>query len=153
MTAIVTSSSDAKLERARKLGANHTINYKTTPDWHEKVLELTGGKGVDVIFETGGAETLFKSFQCVSFGGLINSIGYLSGKEDAAGSRVNTNVLALSRNVTLKGILNGPKDRFEEMLDLYRDKEIHPVIDREFLFEEARDALKYLFEGGHGWGV
>ncbi|KAK7754917.1 hypothetical protein SLS62_003001 [Diatrype stigma] len=147
--AIITSSSDAKLDRARKLGASHTINYKTTPNWHEKVLELTGDKGADVIFETGGAETLSKSFQCVAFGGLISSIGYLSGKEDAAGNRVNANVLALSRNVTLKGILNGPKDRFEEMLGQYREKEIHPVIDREFQFEEARDALKYLYEGGH----
>lgn len=125
------------------------INYKTTPNWHEKVLELTGGKGADVIFETGAAETLSKLFQSVAFGGLISSIGYLSGKEDAAGSRVNANVLALSRNVTLKGILNGPKDRFEEMLGLYREKETHLVIDREFQSEEARDALKYIYEGGH----
>ncbi|RYP56347.1 hypothetical protein DL769_009931 [Monosporascus sp. CRB-8-3] len=149
LTTIITSSSDAKLDRARKLGADHTINYKKTPNWHEKVLELTGGKGADVIFETGGAETLTKSFQCVAFGGIISAIGYLSGKEDVPGNRVNTNVLALARNVTLKGILNGPKDRFEEMLRLYQEKEIHPVIDREFEFEEAKYALKYLYGGAH----
>ncbi|KAI1407507.1 alcohol dehydrogenase [Hypoxylon sp. FL1857] len=149
LTTIVTSSSDTKLDRARKLGADHTINYKTTPEWQDKVLELTGGRGADVIFEIGGAKTLEKSFSCVAYGGLISCIGYLSGKEDAQGSRVNTNVLALRRNVTLKGILNGPKDRFEEMLGLYEREQIHPVVDRVFEFEEARDALKYLFSGSH----
>jgi NADPH:quinone reductase-like Zn-dependent oxidoreductase len=58
-------------------------------------------------------------------------------------------VLALSRNVTLKGILNGPKDRFEEMLGLYAQKQIHPVIDRVFEFEKAKDALQYLYAGSH----
>ncbi len=149
MKVIITSSSDTKLERARKLGADHTINYKKMPNWHEKVPELTGGRGADIILENGGAETLSKSFQCVAFGGLISAIGYLSGKQDAPGNRLNTNVLALSRNVTLKGILNGPRDRFEEMLGLYREKEIRPVIDREFEFEEAKEALKYLYSGGH----
>ncbi|KAI0107922.1 alcohol dehydrogenase [Hypoxylon sp. NC0597] len=149
LTTIVTSSSDTKLDRARKLGADHTINYKTTPEWQDKVLELTGGRGADVIFEIGGAQTLEKSFSCVAFGGLISCIGYLSGKEDAPGLRINTSVLALRRNVTLKGILNGPKDRFEEMLAFYDSKQIHPVIDRVFEFEEANDALKYLFSGSH----
>ncbi|KAI1771901.1 alcohol dehydrogenase [Hypoxylon cercidicola] len=149
LTAIVTSSSDDKLDRARKLGADHTINYKTTPEWQDKVLELTNGKGADVIFEIGGAETLTKSFACVAYGGLISSIGYLSGKEDAPGPRINTNVLALRRNVTLKGMLNGPKDRFEEMLGLYHGKQIRPVVDRAFEFEQAKEALGYLAGGSH----
>ncbi|KAL0578312.1 hypothetical protein V5O48_003689 [Marasmius crinis-equi] len=149
MAAIVTSSSDAKLERARQLGADHTINYKTNPEWQKTVLELTNGRGADVVFETGGAGTLAKSFECVAFGGLISCIGYLSGKEDAPGSRVNTNVSALQRNVTLKGILNGPKDRFEEMLKLYEEKQVKPVVDRIFEFGQAKEALQYLFSGGH----
>ncbi|KAI0839444.1 alcohol dehydrogenase [Hypoxylon sp. FL0890] len=149
LTTIVTSSSDAKLDRARKLGADHTINYKTTPEWQDKVLELTGGRGADIIFEIGGAKTLEKSFACIAFGGVISCIGYLSGKEDSPGSHLNTNVLALRRNVTLKGILNGPKERFEEMLAWYDREKIHPVIDRVFEFEQARDALKYLFSSSH----
>ena len=60
-----------------------------------------------------------KIFNCVAFGGLINCIRYLSRKEDVLGDRINTNVLALRRNVTLKGILNGPKDRFKEMVRCY----------------------------------
>jgi NADPH:quinone reductase-like Zn-dependent oxidoreductase len=146
---IVTSSSDEKLEKARKLGADYAINYKTTPDWEKEVLRITGGNGADIIFECGGAQTLRQSFECVAFGGLISCIGYLSGKEDAPGNRMNTNVLALKRNVTLKGILNGPKDRFEEMLRLYGEKQVHPVVDKVFSFDEAKEAIQYLFKGSH----
>ena len=146
---IVTSSSDEKLERAKTLGADATINYRKNTDWQNEVLHLTNNAGADIIFENGGAQTLRKSFDCVAFGGLINCIGYLSGKEDAEGDRTNTNVLALRRNVTLKGILNGPKDRFEEMLKFYEQKQIRPVVDRVFPFEEAKEALKYLYSGGH----
>jgi len=146
---IITSSSDSKLEQAKKLGADHTINYRTTPNWDEKVLAMTANQGVDIIFENGGAATLRKSFECIAFGGLINCIGYLSGKEDDASDRTNTNVLALKRNVTLKGLLNGPKDRFEEMLAFYEKHEIKPVVDKVFMFDETKEALKYLYTGGH----
>ena len=146
---IITSSSDAKLEQAKKLGADKTINYKSKPNWDQEVLAMTNGEGVDIIFENGGAATLRKSFECIAFGGLIDCIGYLSGKEDAVENRTNTNVLALKRNVTLKGLLNGPKDRFEEMLRFYEEKEIRPVIDKTFIFEESKEALEYLFSGGH----
>lgn len=146
---IITSSSDVKLEHAKNLGAAQTINYRTHPDWDEEVMKWTNEQGADIIFENGGAATLRKSFSCVAFGGLINCIGYLSGKEDAAGDRTNTNVLALMRNVTLKGLLNGPKDRFEEMLQFYAEKQIRPVVDKIFSFDESKEALKYLFGGSH----
>ena len=149
MRTIVTSSSDEKLARAKDLGADEGINYRSTPDWQEEVLRLTEGEGADVVFENGGARTLRKSFDCVAFGGLINCIGYLSGKEDAEGDRLNTNVLALRRNVTLKGILNGPKDRFEEMVEFYEKNLIRPVVDKVFEFERVKEALEYLYSGGH----
>lgn len=125
------------------------INYRTNPDWQDEVLKLTNGDGADIIFENGAAQTLRKSFDCVAFGGMISCIGYLSGKEDAPGDRMNTNVLALRRNVTLKGMLNGPRDRLEEMVKFYEDRDIHPVVDRVFPFAEAKEALQYLFSGGH----
>lgn len=56
------AKNDKKLQLAKNLGADHTINYKTTPNWNEVVLELTGGRGADVILECGGAQTLSKSF-------------------------------------------------------------------------------------------
>ena len=146
---IITSSSDAKLEHAKKLGADKTINYRTTPNWDEEILKMTDDEGVDIIFENGGAQTLRKSFDCIAFGGLIVCIGYLSGKEDAVDDRTNTNVLALKRNVTLKGLLNGPRERLEEMCAFYEEKRIKPVVDKVFDFQESKEALNYLFSGGH----
>jgi NADPH:quinone reductase-like Zn-dependent oxidoreductase len=148
-TVIITSSSDGKLDRARKLGADHTINYRATPKWSAKVLELTDNKGADVIFELGGAGTLRQSFDCIAFGGLIACIGYLGGKQDAADDRTNVNVLALSRNVTLKGLLNGPRSEFEEMCAFYEKHRIKPALDKTFDFDQAKEALKYLYGGGH----
>ncbi|KIW71433.1 hypothetical protein PV04_03602 [Phialophora macrospora] len=149
LTTIVTSSSGQKLERAKELGADHLINYRTHPNWHEQVMAITNNKGVDIIFEQGGPETLAKSFACVKWGGLISCIGYLSGKIDQAENVVNTNVLALRRNVTLKGIWNGPRDRLEEALGLYKHKEIHPVVDKVFGFDDAKEAFEYVAAGSH----
>ena len=146
---IVTSSSDEKLERARKLGADVLINYKTHLDWDEEVLKATGGEGVDIIFENGGALTTSKSFKCIRWGGLINSIGYVSGKIDPPEDRLNINVCALQRNLTLKGLLNGPRDRFEEMLAFCEKHDIKPVVDKVFEFSEAKDAVTYLWNGAH----
>jgi NADPH:quinone reductase-like Zn-dependent oxidoreductase len=77
--AIITSSSDDKLARARTLGANHGINYKTTPDWEKAAMEFIGGRGVDQVVEVGGAGTLAKSFGAIRAGGRISMIGGLSG--------------------------------------------------------------------------
>jgi len=131
------------------MGADHVINYRNDPKWDQTVLEMTQGKGADVVLETGGAETLDKSFECVAFGGLISCIGYLSGKVETSGNRNHVNVLALKRNVALKGILNGPKDRFVEMLRLYEQKQIRPVVDKVYAFDQAKDALQYLAQGAH----
>ncbi|ETN41336.1 uncharacterized protein HMPREF1541_03271 [Cyphellophora europaea CBS 101466] len=156
MRVLVTSSSDDKLARARALGADAGINYAATPAWDEEVLRLTEGEGADVIFENGGAGSTDKSFRCVRFGGQIAAIGYvggkvdrLAGKADDHEDRLNINVLALARNVTLKGLLNGPRDRMEDMLAFVAEQKIRPVVDRVFAFEDAREALTYLWEGKH----
>jgi NADPH:quinone reductase-like Zn-dependent oxidoreductase len=146
---IITSSSDEKLSRAHELGATHLINYCTTPDWDLEVLRLTNGRGADIIFENGGAETTAKSFNCVRFGGLVNSIGYVSGKVDPPEDRMNINVQAIRKNLTLVGMLNGPRDRFAEMLAFYEKHQIRPIVDRVFKFEEAKEALRYLWRGSH----
>jgi NADPH:quinone reductase-like Zn-dependent oxidoreductase len=146
---IITSSSDEKLERARNLGADKLINYRKCPKWDEEVLRLTHGEGVDIIYENGGAETLRKSLNCIAFGGLINCIGYLSGKQDSSKDQMSINVLALRRNVTLKGLLNGSRERLLEMLDFYEQKRIKPVVDKVFAFEDSKEAIKYLSRGGH----
>lgn len=81
-TVIATSSSDAKLELAKKLGATHGINYTTTTDWDREVLRLTDGKGVDQVIELGGARTLLNSVNSVRKGGLVSLIGILSAPQD-----------------------------------------------------------------------
>ncbi|KAK4201497.1 putative zinc-containing alcohol dehydrogenase [Triangularia verruculosa] len=147
---IITSSSDEKLQKAKALGADHVINYRTNPSWEEEVMKITGNAGADVIIETGGAGTLYKSLDCIGFGGLISCVGYVSGREDKAGeARPNLNLLALRRTVTLKGIINGPKDRFEEMCQFYEKHQIRPVVDRVFSFKAASEAFKYLASGSH----
>lgn len=146
---IITSSSDEKLEKARALGADHTINYRSQPEWQDEVMKVTENHGADIILEVGGAQTTMKSFDCVAFAGLINAIGYVSGKEDPPVKRLNVNVLALRRNLTLRGIINGPKDRFEEMLEFYEKHEIHPVVDRVFSFEDSKEAFQCLQRGKH----
>ncbi|KAK4951161.1 hypothetical protein LTR10_010133 [Elasticomyces elasticus] len=157
----LTSSSDDKLARARSLypaGLRDAdlINYRTTPQWSTTVQEATHGHGADLIFENGGAATTPQSFACVAFGGTIASIGYVSGKYDQIQSlaendvgRLNINVLALSKNATIKGMLNGPKDRLEEMLRFVQHHQIRPVVDVVYPFEEVREALSYLWEGRH----
>lgn len=151
---IVTSSSDDKLRRARdELGADTGINYRTHWRWQDEVLAATGGRGADIILETGGARTIRKSFEAVAFGGAINCIGYVTGKHDegdaADGPALNVNVLALRRNVTLRGVVNGAKERFEEMVGFYAAHEIRPVVGREFGFGEAREAMAWLAGGQH----
>lgn len=146
----MTSSSDDKLARAKELGADHAINYRTDPDWEKTVMELTGGDGADIIFEVGGAGTLRKSFDCITFGGVIASIGYVTGKQDdPSGDLTNINVLALRRTVTLKGIINGPRDRFQEMCEFYAEHQIRPLVDRVYEFGQAREALQFLHDGSH----
>lgn len=148
LPAIITSSSDAKLQRAKDLGATHGINYKTTPDWAAQVLQLTQGQGADLVIETGGPATLSQSIRAVAEGGVISAVGILTGASgDAAQMAVSLELI--TRNAALKGINIGPKDRVEEMVALYEEREIRPVIDQVFGFGEVKEAMKYVKDGSH----
>jgi NADPH:quinone reductase-like Zn-dependent oxidoreductase len=147
---IITSSSDAKLERARQLGADYTINYKVTPDWATEALRITAGKGADIVFETGGPATMTQSIQCVAAGGNICAIGVLSGTTDDAQQGQANGLNLIRKNAAIKGINVGPRDRTEEMIrEVYQPQQLHAVIDRVFAFDEAREALQYLYSGSH----
>lgn len=141
---IVTSSSDEKLERARRLGANDLINYKKVPDWDEKVLELTGGAGVDHVVEVGGAGTLNKAMRCARIGGQISLIGILSGA-----SAEMLIPLALVKQLRLQGIYVGSREMFEAMNRTISLHQLRPLVDRVFPFEEAREALRYMESAAH----
>jgi NADPH:quinone reductase-like Zn-dependent oxidoreductase len=139
---IVTSSSDAKLERVRQLGASDGINYKTTPEWDKRVRELTG-EGVDHVVELGGAGTLPRSLRAVRLGGRVSLIGVLSG-----GGDVNPMPI-LMRNVCAQGIYVGSRAMFEAMNRAIALHQVRPIVDRVFPFAEAREALRYLESGAH----
>ncbi len=140
---IATSSADEKLEKIRELGADETINYKTTPDWDKAVFELTSKIGVDHIVEVGGAGTLPKSLKAVRANGHIAVIGVLSG-----GGEINPMPI-LMKAVRLQGIYVGSVEMFEAMNRKIEAEQIKPVIDRAFAFEEVREALKYMESGSH----
>jgi len=145
---VITSSSDDKLERARALGADETINYERTPDWHDEVLARTDGHGVDCVVETGGAGTLERSFQSLAPGGKVGLIGVLAEGDD------NPSPYPLmSRRGHLHGVYVGDIDRpqasFQAMNAAIDANALEPVVDRTFDFGEASDAYRYQQEAGH----
>jgi NADPH:quinone reductase-like Zn-dependent oxidoreductase len=141
---IVTSSSDEKLERAKALGADETINYKAIPNWEEEVYRLTDSIGVDHVVEVGGAGTLEKSIKSVRHGGRISLIGVLSG----SGGEINPQPL-LGKSITLQGIYVGSREMFEAMNQAIAHHQLKPIIDRTFTFIEAKEAYQYLKSGSH----
>lgn len=142
--AIVTSSSDEKLERARSLGASDGVNYSEDPDWEKKVLELTDGRGVDHVVEVGGPDTLAKSLGAVRMGGNIAMIGVLTG----AKGEIPTAAI-LRKSVRVQGIYVGSREMFENMNRAISLHEMRPVVDRTFPFEEAREALRHMEGASH----
>ncbi len=141
---IVTSSSDAKLQKAIALGAWKAINYSEDPSWGKTVGRLTDGVGVDQVVEVGGAGTLGQSLRAVRVGGQISVIGVLSG----ISSELNI-IPILMQNIRLQGILVGSRDGFERMNKLLTTNEIHPVVDRVFPFSEAGEAFRHMASGAH----
>ena len=141
---IVTSSNDEKLERAGVLGAQHLINYNSNENWHKQAREITGGRGVDLVVEVGGAGTLEKSIKSVKNGGHISLIGIL------AGSGKDFNLLPiLMRNIRVQGILVGCRDDFEQMNQMFAQHQIKPVVDQTVDFESSLDAFNELKSGSH----
>ena len=140
--AIITSSSDEKLERAKGLGADDLINYHETTDWEARVLELTNGAGVDVTIETGGGGTLGKTIEATRIGGTISLIGVLTG------GTINPTTV-MRKSIRLQGVYVGNRRMFEEMNAAFTLNQIHPVVDQVFDFEDARSAYHAMRAAGH----
>jgi NADPH:quinone reductase-like Zn-dependent oxidoreductase len=140
--AVVISSSDEKLERARAMGAWATINYRTMPDWKKGVLEATGGRGVDHVLEVGGAGTLPRSIASTRIAGHLALIGVLTGGEISP-------ALIFRNSLRVSGIYVGSRAMFERMNRAVAAAELRPVIDRTFSFDDARAAFHHLKAAGH----
>lgn len=139
---LITSGSDEKLKRALEMGADAGTNYRTDPDWDKWAKSQTGGVGVDLVVEVGGAGTLDRSVKATRLGGKIGLIGVLS-----AG---NFNPMALlMRGITLRGIYVGSRAMFESMNATVEQRAIHPVVDRVFDFADAPAAFRHLEAAGH----
>ena len=138
------SSSDAKLERARKLGAHHTINYRTEPEWGKRVLEVTEGRGVDLTLEVGGAGTLSQTLRATGYAGHVSLIGVLSG---IAGEVQIGHIL--HKALTVRGIYVGSRAMFHSMNEAITQHQLQPVVDRVFSFNESCEALRHLESGQH----
>ena len=142
-TAIILSSSDEKLARARTLGADIAINYRTTPDWAPAVKAATHGRGADIVVETGGA-TLPQSLAATAFGGFVGVVGFVAGYEATLPLRG-----LIGPMIRVQGIAVGSRAGFEAMNRALAAGGIHPVIDRTFALAEAAQAFRHMQAGAH----
>jgi NADPH:quinone reductase-like Zn-dependent oxidoreductase len=133
---IVTSSSDAKLDRAKMLGADATINYRTIPSWGAEAARLSGG-GVDHVVEVGGVGTLAESMTAVGFGGEIAFIGALTQKGNANARNL------MFKAGRLRGVFVGSAAMARALNAAIDGMGIKPVVDKIFSFEEAKAAYAY----------
>jgi NADPH:quinone reductase-like Zn-dependent oxidoreductase len=143
-SAIITSSSNEKLARAKSLGADATINYRENPDWEKAVYKLTAGSGADIVLEVGGGETLPHSLRSTRPGGQVSLIGVLSGIDSA----LNIGPI-LHNNLRVQGIYVGSSAMFQDMNRAIAVNYLKPVIDRTFSFTQAREALHFMQTGQH----
>lgn len=141
---ILCSSSDEKLERARRLGADVLINYAERPAWDEAVLEATGGRGADLVVETVGGSTFARSIHAAGIGGTIYVVGFIGGME------VSMPVLpVMVKTLNILGSQTGSTGDLACAVRAVQQRSIEPVIDRVFPFQAAADAYAYLASGAH----
>jgi NADPH:quinone reductase-like Zn-dependent oxidoreductase len=145
---IITSSSDEKLKYAKSLGADHTINYNTHPNWAVEVLRITEGEGVDHVIENGGLGTIEQSLECVTASGMISLIGFLSNAEQ---TQPNILMSTLIKAVVVRGVRGGSKHQLENLVRYMAKREISMPVDKIFGFnqEDVVSAFKYVASGKH----
>ncbi|MHC4396387.1 MAG: zinc-binding dehydrogenase [Planctomycetota bacterium] len=143
---IVTSSSDEKLFRARQIGADYVINYEAVDDIAKCVIDITFGRGVDIIIDTVGTATWPVDFSAVRRGGKIVLCGVTSGPE------ASTNLQILYWNqLTILGSTMGSDEDLRQMLKAVAAAKLKPVIDSVTFLENVRDAMGKM-EGGKQFG-
>lgn len=141
---IATSSSDERCEKLHQLGADETINYRQTPDWDQRVRELTGGRGADLTVEVGGAGTIDRSLAATSRAGRLALVGLLSGWPQQVSA-------LFTSGVAVTPIRVGSRDDFNRMNCAIAYHRLQPVIDSVYSFEELPQALHHL-ESGRQFG-
>jgi NADPH:quinone reductase-like Zn-dependent oxidoreductase len=141
---IVTSSSEAKRERATALGADHVIDYKADLAWGETARAWTGGRGADVVIEVGGPGTFDQSVAALRYGGTMSILGVLTGLR----GEVNTYGV-FHKALRIAGVYVGSVAMFEGLVRALEANRIDPIVDRTFGFAEVKEAYAYLASGAH----
>ena len=141
---LITSSSEAKLDKARALGADVTINYQEREDWDAAVMEATDGRGVDLVLEVAGTATFARSMAATRFGGHVVLIGALAHEGGDPGTAP-----MVGRNIRATRIYVGSRAMFEDMNRALAQRQVHPVISRVFEFEDSAAAYQYLESQEH----
>jgi NADPH:quinone reductase-like Zn-dependent oxidoreductase len=137
---IITSSSDEKLQYVKqKYGVDYTINYKTTPDWENKVLEVTDGKGVDFVIENGGNGTISKSIESLKFGGQVVLVGFVAEVKEMP----DMFSALLKKTATARGIRVGSKQLAEELIRFVHAKKLHMPVEKVYGFTEEEIHTAY----------
>ena len=140
---VLTSSSDEKLARGRALGADATVNYRSTPEWDAAARDLTGG-GVDHVLEVGGASTLPRTVRAVRAGGHVTLTGLLGGARGDPDTAAR-----IAPGVRVDSVYVGSVRHLEALGALVDRTRLRPVVDRVFPFERAREAYEHLRSGAH----
>ena len=141
---IATTSSAAKAERLRELGADDVINYSETPNWGDRARELTGGRGVDRVVENAGAGTIEQSLRSVSAGGVVALVGFLSGKAPG----LDFSIL-FGSGATTHPIRVGSRMDLQDVVRIISALKLQPTIDKVFTFDQAPAAFARLESARH----
>ncbi|WP_428002329.1 zinc-dependent alcohol dehydrogenase family protein [Acidovorax sp.] len=136
---IATTSSDAKAQQLKALGADATINYKEQPEWSRQVRELTGGNGANRIVEVGGAGTFVQSVKAIAVGGQVSMVGAVAGLQGT----VEFMSMFMS-HACYQCIALGSRQDLEDLVRFIAEHRIHPVIDSRFAFDDAKRAFERL---------
>jgi NADPH:quinone reductase-like Zn-dependent oxidoreductase len=142
---IATSSSDAKLDQLRALGADELINYRTQPQWGKAVLAATDNQGVDHVIEVGGGDTFGESVRAAKMGGHIALIGVLSGPT------VNEILLPriFKKQIRISGIGMGNQRSQQAMIDYLDQSDIRPIISHSFELASLAEAFQLQIDNHH----
>jgi len=142
---VSTSSSDAKLRRVLELGAHHTVNHRTTPEWQSEVKRLTAGVGADVVVDVVGPETLARSVRSVRVGGTVVVAGVLSG----SGAAEVPVAHAMTRNVRLQGVTVGSVADLDALCRAVEATGVRPEISHVLDWTEVAEGARVMGAGEH----
>ncbi|MGW3628766.1 zinc-dependent alcohol dehydrogenase family protein [Streptomyces sp. NPDC005122] len=147
---VATTSSAAKTDRLKALGADHVVDYTRHPAWGSVVRELTGGRGADLVVETNGPDTVEQSMRAAALYGQI--VLLITGNPRRPGIEISHAAYASSL-ATIRRVFVGSRAHFESMNRALALHGTRPVVDRVFGFgtDEVREAFRY-YESGVAFG-